>query len=284
MTVENGWRIANGGRASRRAIDEGDLRMTKRIELHGKPVAGGALPLVCTPLVGRTHDALLGELREVLPKKPDIVEWRCDFYQALGDPAAVLETARSLRAAAGGIPILFTRRSASEGGERVPIAEAAVVELYGEVCRSRTMDAIDYETSNPAADFERLRKAARENDVALVGSYHNFQSTPDVAALVAKFALAKKLGADVAKVAVMPKSPRDVLTLLAATCEASESLPIPLISMSMGAYGSVSRMVGAVFGSALTFAVGKSSSAPGQIPIEELRAALATVNRAAGLG
>jgi 3-dehydroquinate dehydratase-1 len=54
--------------------------------------------------------------------------------------------------------------------------------------------------------------------------------------------------------------------------------------MSMGGYGSVSRMVGIVFGSALTFAVGKSSSAPGQIPIEELRTVLATVRRAAGIG
>jgi 3-dehydroquinate dehydratase-1 len=41
-------------------------------------------------------------------------------------------------------------------------------------------------------------------------------------------------------------------------------------------------MIGGVFGSALTFAVGKSSSAPGQIPIEELRTVLATVRRSTG--
>ena len=52
--------------------------------------------------------------------------------------------------------------------------------------------------------------------------------------------------------------------------------------MSMGGYGSVSRMIGGVFGSALTFAVGKSSSAPGQIAIDELRAVLATVRRSVG--
>ena len=75
------------------------------------------------------------------------------------------------------------------------------------------------------------------------------------------------------------------MTLLAATFEASQSLlDIPLISMSMGPYGSISRMVGGVFGSALTFAVGKSSSAPGQMPIEELRAVLATVRRSTGTG
>jgi 3-dehydroquinate dehydratase-1 len=50
----------------------------------------------------------------------------------------------------------------------------------------------------------------------------------------------------------------------------------------MGPFGSVSRMVGGVFGSALTFAVGKSSSAPGQVPIEALRSVLAVVERAVG--
>jgi 3-dehydroquinate dehydratase-1 len=258
------------------------MAVGKRIELHGKPVAGGAFPLICTPLVGRTHDAVMGELAEVLPKQPDILEWRADFYAALGDTAAVLETARSLQAAAGGVPILFTRRKASEGGERVAVSEAAVVELYVHVCKSSTMDAVDYETSNPRADFSRIRDAARANDVALVGSYHNFQATPDKAALEAKFSLAQELGADVAKVAVMPKSPDDVLTLLAATRAASESLPIPVISMSMAGLGAISRICGAVYGSALTFAVGKSASAPGQIPIDELRAALATVRKAAG--
>ena len=38
-------------------------------------------------------------------------------------------------------------------------------------------------------------------------------------------------------------------------------------------------MVGFVYGSALTWAVGKSSSAPGQVPIEDLRAVLATIRK-----
>ena len=67
-----------------------------------------------------------------------------------------------------------------------------------------------------------------------------------------------------------------MLALLAATWRASQALTIPLISMSMGGIGSLSRMIGWVYGSAATFAVGKSSSAPGQVAIDELRAVLAT--------
>ena len=113
--------------------------------------------------------------------------------------------------------------------------------------------------------------------MALILSYHNFQATPDAAALLATFAEAERCGADIAKVAVMPRSPEDVLTLMGATWRASETLGIPLIGMSMGPLGAVSRMASGVFGSALTFAVGESSSAPGQIPIEALRAVLETL-------
>jgi 3-dehydroquinate dehydratase-1 len=258
------------------------MKATKSIEVGGRPVAGGATPAICTPLVGRTREDVLAELAAVLPKQPDVIEWRVDFFSGIGDTTLVIETARALKAGAQGIPILFTRRSATEGGERVGLAEAAVVDLYAAVCAARCVDLIDYELSNPDEAFRRLRAVSREHAIAMIGSYHNFQATPDAQTLVAKFRDAQARGADIGKVAVMPKEPKDVLTLLAATCDATQSLDIPLISMSMGGYGSVSRMVGGVFGSALTFAVGKSSSAPGQIPIEELRAVLATVRRATG--
>jgi 3-dehydroquinate dehydratase-1 len=251
----------------------------KTIQLRGKPVGEGAFPLICTPLVGRTRDGVLAEADAVLSKKPDVLEWRVDFFAALGDTAHVIDTAQALRERAGSVPVMFTRRSSLEGGEKIPLAEHEVVQLYVDVCASRLVDLIDYETANAAEDFRRLRAASREHGIALIGSYHNFEATPDATTLAAKFELAHGLEADIAKVAVMPKGPPDVLTLLGATYAASQSLPIPLISMSMGPYGSLSRMVGFVYGSALTWAVGKSSSAPGQVPIEDLRAALTTIRK-----
>ncbi|HRD95785.1 MAG TPA: type I 3-dehydroquinate dehydratase [Rubrivivax sp.] len=252
----------------------------KLIHLHGQPIAGGALPLICTPLIARTTDALLAELAAVLPKMPDLIEWRVDFFDGIADTAMVVETARALKASAGAIPILFTRRSNREGGQRIALDEAGVVRLYEAVCEQGSIDLIDYEMCNDAHDFARLRSASRAQGIVLVASYHNFQATPDAAALVNKFAQAEQLGADVAKLAVMPQGPQDVLTLLAATHTASQTLQLPLISMSMGAYGSLSRMMGWVYGSTVTFAVGQSSSAPGQLPIDELRSALDAVRRA----
>lgn len=254
----------------------------KRITVNGKPIGGGKVPVICTPLVGRTPEAVLDEAATVLPKAPDVIEWRVDFFEGIGDIGLVVETGRALRKAVGTTPVIFTRRSTLEGGERIPVGEAQVLDLYDAVCASRTIDLIDYELANEPAHRIRVREAARRHGVALILSYHNFQSTPDHATLVGKFRAAAQEGAEVAKVAVMPKGPEDVLTLLGATLEASRTLDVPLISMSMGPFGSVSRMVGGVFGSALTFAVGKSSSAPGQVPIEALRSVLAVVERAVG--
>lgn len=250
------------------------------IEVHGKPLAGGALPVIITPLVGATREAILDEVAAIVPKRPDLLEWRVDFFAAIGEPAAVVATALAIREAAGGIPVLLTRRNVSEGGTPIPIAEAQVVAMYVAACEARCVELIDYELSNAPADLRRLREVSAASGVAMIMSYHNFQLTPDAATLDSKFAAAEKLGADVAKVAVMPQNAQDVLALLAATDRARQTIGIPLISMSMGGVGSLSRIMGWVYGSAATFAVGKSSSAPGQIAIEDLRAVLAVVHRA----
>ena len=81
-------------------------------------------------------------------------------------------------------------------------------------------------------------------------------------------------------VSLMPRDRVDVPTLLPSTELADRKTHIPLISMSMGPLGAVTRMMGWVYGSTVTFAVGKSSSAPGQVPIEELRSVLGTVRKA----
>ncbi len=250
------------------------------ILVQGKPLGGGALPIIITPLVGKSEAEILDEVAAIVPKAPDLLEWRIDFFADIGNTAAVVKTALAIRKAAGGIPVLLTRRNASEGGAPIAIAEAQVVAMYVAACEARCVELIDYELSNAPADLQRLREVSAANGITMIMSYHNFQMTPDAATLDAKFAAAERLGADVAKVAVMPQAPPDVLALLAATYRASQTIRLPLISMSMAGVGSLSRIVGWVYGSAATFAVGKSSSAPGQIAIEELRAVLATVRKA----
>jgi 3-dehydroquinate dehydratase I len=251
------------------------------VESRGKK-RDAETPLICTPLVGKTRERVLAEAAAVIAKKPDVIEWRVDFFAAIGETDVVLETARALRSVAGKLPIIFTRRSSKEGGERIPIDDEKVVELYEAVSASRLVDFIDFEMGNDAEHIRRVRDSTRANETRLILSYHNFGYTPGVEFLVGRFLEAERLGADVAKVAVMPRDRSDVLNLLAATAQADDKAKIPLISMAMGPLGAVTRMVGGLFGSGLMFAVGEAASAPGQIPIGDLKTVYDIIRRARG--
>jgi 3-dehydroquinate dehydratase I len=120
------------------------------ISIRGKPAAGGKLPLICVPLVAADRAGLRAEAATAAAARPDIVEWRVDHFGEIGESGVVIEAARELRRALPGVPLLFTRRSAAEGGQRVPISEQAVVELYAEVCAADCVDLVDYEMSNGA--------------------------------------------------------------------------------------------------------------------------------------
>jgi 3-dehydroquinate dehydratase-1 len=254
----------------------------KAIQLNGKNLGDGRFPAICVPLVGRTRDRLLSEAAIVVAKQPDIIEWRVDFFEDIADTVAVTEMASCIRQVAGEIPLLFTRRSAREGGEPIALSEAQVVDLYRAVCAGRHVEMVDFEMSNDAADVREVRALSHANGVRLILSFHDFKRTPALDILNQRFAQAESMGADVAKVAVMPKDMADVLTLLNATLQASQKLAIPVVSMSMGAMGALTRLCGWAFGSAMTFGVGENSSAPGQMPAEDLAAGLAILQRAFG--
>lgn len=255
------------------------MQMGKPIELNGKPVGGGKFPIICTPLVGRSEQDVLSEVRLVVAKKPDLLEWRVDFFEDIGNTGAVLELASKIRQAADGIPVLFTRRSVKEGGAKIVLSEEQVIALYAAVCHGGQVDFVDFEMGNDPAHIRQVREMSKAGNIGLILSFHDFHATPAVEVLNQRFFQAQQLGADVAKVAVMPRRLEDVLTLLSATLQSSQKLDIPLVSMSMGAYGSLTRLFGWTFGSALTFAVGASSSAPGQVPIEDLNTVLGILKK-----
>jgi 3-dehydroquinate dehydratase I len=248
------------------------------ITVRGTPLAGGTLPAVCVPLVGRTRDALLREATDAASLGPDLLEWRVDHFTAVADIDAVVATARDIKAAAPGLPLLFTRRAQREGGEATSLRDDQLVPLYAAVCEKGGVDLVDTEASGDPAQVAAICEAAHAAGCTLVLSFHDFQRTPALGELLERYRDSYRLGADVAKVAVMPQGTGDVLTLLQATWMASEELPIPVAGMAMGALGAVSRVCGGEFGSALTFAAGRAASAPGQLPLGPLRVALAVLH------
>jgi 3-dehydroquinate dehydratase-1 len=260
---------------------QGSMKASKTIDIRGRRL-GGPRPLICSPLVGTTAAQLLREARAVLRKKPDVIEWRVDHFAAIADTKAVLEAGRALRRMLAGKPLIFTRRAAREGGRPTGLKAADVAQLYEAIGAEKLADFVDFEMGNDTNLVRKVVATAHRQRMRVILSYHNFTRTPKPAVLLQRFRLAERLGADVAKVAVMPRDRSDVLALLQATAEADAKLRIPLISMSMGPLGAVTRMVGGVFGSTLSFAVGHGSSAPGQPPIADLEAVFDVLERSRG--
>ena len=183
------------------------------------------------------------------------------------------------RAATGECPLIFTLRSEQEGGAKTALDPTIVGQLLSSAAKSRNFDFVDVELSLASGLMQAVIDIAHRHDVQVIASSHHVEDTPSEDRIVDLLTRAATVGADAAKVAVMPKTTADVLRLLAATERASRELSLPLITMAMGSLGVVTRVFGGLFGSALTFASGAQSSAPGQLPIETLRAILETVRQ-----
>ena len=106
-------------------------------------------------------------------------------------------------------------------------------------------------------------------------SYHNFEKTPSTRTLAGLFDEMAAAGGDILKVAVMPQTAEDVLRLMTASLKVRKKYQKPVIAISMGALGRITRAAGALFGSAATFASLDAGSAPGQIDVAEMKHLLA---------
>ena len=224
-----------------------------------KSAQTGGQPMICTPLIGQTKEELFLEVEVLAEKRPDVIEWRADFFNHLNDKEQVIATLKGMIEKADSIPFLFTIRSEKEGGERISLSQDEKVSLLVELCATQRVAAVDLDLMHDVSHIQQVSQAAKRNGVILIVSYHDFKRTPSADRLVELFTHAESVGADIAKIAVMPHSYEDALTLLSATCKAKKHLSIPVISMAMGEYGAFTRMVGGRFGSVMTFAVGKES-------------------------
>lgn len=234
-------------------------------------------PFLCTPIIGKTKEELIDEIANVSSKNPDIIEWRVDYFQDIHDFEKVVAVAQTLKEVSHDIPILLTLRSVVEGGNPTSLSKAEIVELFVHMCKTSFIDLIDYEINNPDEDIRQIKGTALEHEKCLILSYHDYSKTPSNKELQNILKRAQSLGADLAKIAVMPNDHGDVIRLLDVTNQAKEVLQIPVATMSLHGIGAISRMVGWIFGSKIIYTVGANSSAPGQIPIEEMQQMIKTI-------
>lgn len=244
----------------------------------GPVVLGDGRTKICVPLVGKTMKALLEECKYLTGKPFDVAELRIDFFEGNISIEQVLKLLAQLRPKLKDKGLLFTWRTKNEGGESGIISKDYFA-LLDAVILSGYVDAIDVEYFFDQNAMENTVKLAKEHGVTVVMSNHDFDKTPPAEEVIERLVGMKKAGADIAKLACMPNTSEDVLTLLGATETVKRQYPNePIITMSMGKLGIVSRICGSIFGNAMTFGAAKQVSAPGQIEVTKLNDILKVID------
>lgn len=190
----------------------------------------------------------------------DVIEWRADFL----DKNEILTVAPAVFEKFAGREILFTLRTRGEGGQ-IDLTSEEYLAIIQDIQSIYHPDYIDFEFYSHREVFEQMLEFSN-----LVLSYHNFQETPDnmMEILSELTSLSPKL----VKVSVMSHNEQDVLDLMNYTRGFKTLNPEQeYVTISMGKIGKISRLTADLTGSSWSFASVGEESAPGQIPLENMR-------------
>ena len=165
-------------------------------------------------------------------------------------------------------PLLLTCRHPKEGGDNnisEPLKRVSIIEPL-----LSHASAIDIEIST-ANEMKNLITEAKSKNIQVVLSYHNFETTPNLAELKTIATEAKDKGADIIKIATTTNTIQELITLLTF----SENGSIENLSfMGMGKFGMSSRLVAAQSGSVLNYSAIAETSIEGQWQLAAYREAL----------
>ncbi len=242
--------------------------MTKTVKV-GNLLFGDKIPKICVPIIENNHNDILKMAKTVYASEADIVEWRVDFYKDFNNIDSINKTLMCIKEILNDKPLLFTFRTAYEGGEKNI--------SYGEYCillkeAAINADIVDIEVyrSDNMKNISEVISFVKKSSV-VIGSYHDFNKTPETNEIIDRLKYMDSVGADIPKIAVMPRCKMDVIRLMEASVKAQEMLSRPVITMSMSATGLVSRVAAEITGSAVTFGCIGTPSAPGQIEVSILK-------------
>jgi len=215
-------------------------------------------PQVCAVIAEETVDAARAAMKRA-GGIADLIELRLDFLRDFD-----FSNPNSLRVLLEDkpLPVIITCRAISEGGAQ-QIDEQIRIRLLVEGAK-RFADYCDIEAASYPEAARLSPDASR-----LIVSYHNFDETPDD--LNAVYARVTSLPAAIHKIVTQARTITDSLAIFNLLQRARDEAK-PLIAMSMGQGGVITRVLGPSRGSFLTYgsiARGKESAA-GQMTCGEL--------------
>lgn len=235
----------------------------------GEVVFSAERPAIIVPIATSSLEAVMLELERILAsdheKDIDVIEWRIDHLLETVSVQQIVSFLPQMFRRFNSQRLLLTLRTHHEGGN-IEVSDDRYLDIIQQLSPSLAGHLLDVEYSR--STVQKAIELAQANSITVIGSYHNFMETPAAVEISAHLRAIVHVGADIAKVAVMPNSSDDVLEALQASIQAASKLSRPIILISMGRLGVASRLSNGTFGSSATFATVGSSSAPGQLNIE----------------
>ena len=233
--------------------------------------------MICVPIVAKNDNEVLNQVGKIIEKSKtariDIAEFRADFYTGLEDYDMLRDILSKIRTMLNevGVKLLFTIRSKAEGGEELSFDSPSINEINLYIAQNGLSDMIDVEYFSDENLSDSVIKAAKEHNIKIVLSSHDFEKTPKLNEMIERYNDMHERGADIIKLAVMPHSEQDVNNLLEAVSTTYEKYSdVKVVGISMGELGRRTRIEGYRYGSYLTFAIIDKASAPGQVSVDEL--------------
>lgn len=246
----------------------------KKVELS----ALAQLPVkTIVPITAKTKEQAIAQAKVIAANQDaDLAEFRIDLLGFAADSKQVIALGHELKKILATKPMIATIRTHNEGG-KLTISDADYGKTYQAYLKQPFMDMLDVEMFRDQQVVKNTVKLAHDKKVLIVMSNHDFQKTPSEDEIVKRLLKQDQLGADILKIAVMPQSKQDVFTLMNATLKVSQQSKKPLLTMSMGKLGTISRIATANMGGSFSFGMIGEASAPGQIDVTQLKQFLKTV-------
>ncbi len=232
------------------------------------------------PITAKTKEQALAQAQVIAnTADADLAEFRIDLLSFASDTKQVIALGHELKKILGNKPMIATIRTKNEGGQ-LEISDADYGKTYQAYLKNPFMDWLDVEMFRDQKVVSEIVQKAHQKKVLVVMSNHDFQKTPSQDEIEKRLLKQDQMAADILKIAVMPKSKQDVFTLMNATLKVSQQTTKPLLTMSMGQLGTISRVATANMGGSYSFGMIGEASAPGQIDVTKLKQILKTVQPA----
>lgn len=246
------------------------------LRIKGVAIGAGA-PKTIVPLMSTNPHELVAEARGAIAAGADCLEWRADFLADVHNPDCLTKACVELGKVLADTPLIATLRTTSQGGH-LEVGPNEYTLLVQTLATCGTADLVDVEADKDDNIVRDLAQYVREHGAHTIVSFHDFAKTPPTDWMANQICRLHGLGASIPKLAVMARSAADAARLIEATAAARELIDTPLITMAMGSHGTVTRLVGESFGSAMTFCSMGRASAPGQVSLVQARAAIESLH------